>query len=146
MEETVSTGTIYINQKIFLADEELDISFIRSSGPGGQNVNKVSTAVQLRFDIGNSSLSDEDKEKLLHYSDRRITKDGVIVIKALRFRTQEKNRKDAVERLVGLITAAVKPTVKRKPTRMSKAAKKRRLDEKKRRSGVKEMRKRVDSY
>jgi ribosome-associated protein len=139
---------IYIDHKISIDEKELHEDFIRSSGPGGQNVNKVATAVQLRFDVANSSsLPDDVRERLINIAGRRMTKDGILVIKAARFRTQEKNRKDAVERLAGLvIKAAEKPPKPRRETRPSKAAKKRRMDAKRRQGETKTMRRSIPKY
>ncbi len=124
-----------------LDEDELEITFIRASGPGGQNVNKVSSAVQMRFDARRSpSLPNEVSIRLQKLAGSRLTLDGVIVITANRFRTQEANRKDAIERLSELISKAAVAPVKRRPTKPSKAAKEKRLDAKSRRSGVKSMR------
>ena len=136
---------IYINHRISIDENELQEDFIRSSGPGGQNVNKVATAVLLRFDAGNSpSLPDDVKERLTGIAGRKITKDGILLIKAARFRTQEQNRKDAIERLIDLVKkAAAPPPRPRRETRPSRAAKERRMDEKRRQGETKTMRRRV---
>jgi ribosome-associated protein len=136
---------IYINNRISINENEIHEEFIRSSGPGGQNVNKVATAVQLRFDVRNTpSLHDAVRARLIILSGRKITKDGVLVIKAARHRTQEQNRKDAIERLVGLVKKAAAPPPKpRKATRPSRASKERRIESKHRKSEIKTMRRSV---
>lgn len=132
---------IPINRHLFLDDREVEESFVRASGPGGQNVNKVSSAVQLRFDLSHSrSLPEDVRARLARLAGRRLTRDDVIVITAQRYRTQERNRQDALDRLVALIRrAAVAPT-RRRPTKPSPAAKERRLDAKARRAAVKQQR------
>lgn len=123
--------------------DEVHYSAIRAQGAGGQNVNKVSSAIHLRFDIAASSLPYACKQRLLALADKRITKDGVLVIKAQQFRTQEKNRDDARQRLRVLLEAsAVQPKVRR-PTKPSRGAKQRRLDSKKKRSQTKALRSRI---
>ncbi len=130
-----------ISPAIAIADDELIERFVRSSGPGGQNVNKVATAVELRFDAANSpSLPDDVRARLLARRDRRITSDGVVVINAQRFRTQDRNREDARERLAVLVQAALKAPVKRVPTKPTRASKERRLTGKRERSQVKSTR------
>jgi len=132
---------IQITDEVALDEGELEFSFIRASGPGGQNVNKVSTAVQMRFDARRSpSLPDDVSARLQKLAGARLTLDGVIVITANRHRTQERNRADAVQRLSALIAKAAVPPVKRRPTRPTKASKERRLVTKARRAGVKTMR------
>ena len=129
---------IAITDEISLDENELAFSFIRASGPGGQNVNKVSSAVQMRFDARRSpSLPDEVSARLQKLAGSRLTLEGVIVITAGRHRTQERNRADAVARLVALIAKAAVPPAKRRPTRPTKASKERRLEVKSRRAGVK---------
>lgn len=133
-----------ISNTVTLPAEEIEISAIRAQGAGGQNVNKVSSAIHLRFDIKASSLPDRYKEKLLLLKDSRISKDGIIIIKAQRFRTQEKNREDALERLKLLIQKAMLAPKKRIATKPSKAAKQRRMDSKGRHGKQKELRKKVE--
>ena len=132
---------IPVTERISLAENELSFSFIRSSGPGGQNVNKVATAVQLRFDVaGSPSLTARVKTRLAKLAGRRLTGEGILVIEARRFRTRERNRTDAQERLVALIRKAAKTEKKRRPTRPTKAAKESRLEDKRRRGKVKRLR------
>ena len=124
-----------------LNESELSCLTLRASGPGGQRVNKVETAFQLRFDIHNSSLQPKAKEKLLQHRDHRISRDGIVLIKAQRFRSQDKNKQDAIKRLESLITRATKAERKRIPTKPSRAAKKKRSVVKKRTAMRKELRK-----
>lgn len=135
---------IYISDTLSLKDEEVEISAIRAQGSGGQNVNKVSSAVHLRFDIKASSLSDFQKQQLLESKDRRINKDGVLIIKAQNFRTQEKNRYAAFERLQQFILEATHINKPRTPTKPSKSARRRRVDQKTQRGVTKALRKKVD--
>jgi ribosome-associated protein len=138
---------IRITDTISIDERELEESFVRSSGPGGQNVNKLSTAVQLRFDVRNSpSLSNDVAVRLIRIGGRRVTKDGVLVLIAQNHRTQERNRAEALQRLIGLIQqAAVRPTARR-ATKPTKASRQKRLEGKKHRSGIKAMRKSKPSW
>lgn len=132
-----------INATISIPDSEFDMQAIRAQGAGGQNVNKVSSSVHLRFDIRASSLPEVWKERLLNYPDHRITDDGVVVIKAQRFRSLELNKQDALARLRELILKGTRVAKKRRPTRQSRAARERRLSSKAKRSDLKASRKKV---
>lgn len=138
---------IRITDSISIDESEIEESFVRSSGPGGQNVNKLSTAVQLRFDVRRSpSLPNDVAIRLMRLAGRRMTKDGVLVLIAQNHRTQERNRAEAMERLIDLVQeAAVKP-VPRRATKPTKASKERRIEGKKRRSGIKNLRQSKPSW
>jgi ribosome-associated protein len=132
---------IEVTPRICIDEAELEERFFRAGGPGGQNVNKVSTAVQLRFDIRNSpSLPEHVRERAEKLAGSRLTNEGVIVITAQRFRTQERNREDAIARLVELLAKAAEVQAVRRPTKPTRASKTRRLDAKTRRGGIKRMR------
>jgi ribosome-associated protein len=132
---------IRITDQIAIDEREIEENFIRASGPGGQNVNKLSTAVQLRFDVRRSpALPPDVRMRLERLAGRRLTKDGVLVIIAQRHRTQERNRQDAEERLIDLVRRAAERPVARRATRPTKASRQRRLDTKKRRSRLKGLR------
>ncbi len=132
---------IPITPDISIDDSILEERFIRASGPGGQNVNKVATAVQLRFDVANAaSLTDDVRARLVRLAGRRMTTEGVLVIEAQRFRTRERNRADALARLVALVRRAAEPPRPRRRTRPPRASKTRRLETKRRRGTVKRTR------
>ncbi len=138
---------IHVTGRIAIDEREIEESFVRASGPGGQNVNKLSTAVQLRFDVRHSpSLPADVRERLERIAGSRLTNDGVLVIIAQRHRTQARNRDDALDRLVELIRQAAIAPVKRRPTRPTKASRERRIAGKKRRSGIKNLRRSRPSF
>jgi ribosome-associated protein len=132
---------ITVTPSVSIEESEIQETFIHASGPGGQNVNKVATGVQLRFDVRNSpSLSEDVRERLFRLAGKRINKNGMLVIEASRFRTQRENRQDALGRLVELIGRAARPPKKRIKTRPTVAAKRRRLESKRRRGEIKRLR------
>jgi ribosome-associated protein len=132
---------IRIDHRISIDERELEERFIRASGPGGQNVNKLATAVQLRFDVRHSpSLPAQVRTRLERLAGRRLTRDGVLVINAQRHRTQERNRQDALERLIALIQRAAVAPVPRRPTKPTAGARERRLQSKKHRGSIKDLR------
>jgi ribosome-associated protein len=135
---------IEITPSVQIDERELEIDFVRASGPGGQNVNKVATAAQLRFDVRASSLPEEVKTRLLQLAGKRITGEGKLLIEAKRFRTQEQNREDAVQRLMELVRKALDKPKARRKTRPTQAAKEERLKEKKRRAETKKIRQSSD--
>jgi ribosome-associated protein len=132
---------IQVTAHIAIDEREIEESFVRSSGPGGQNVNKLSTAVQLRFDVRHSpSLPGDVRERLERLAGSRLTNDGVLVIIAQRHRTQARNRQDALDRLIEIIRQAAIRPIKRRPTRPTRASRERRIEGKKRRSSIKHLR------
>ena len=131
---------LWISRDLFIDEDDVEIGFVRASGPGGQNVNKLSTAAQLRFDTSRIALPPEAYARLTRLAGQRMTKDGVIVIQAQRFRTQERNRADAIERLVEMLKEAMVRPTPRRATKPTFASKQRRLEGKKRRSDVKSRR------
>jgi ribosome-associated protein len=135
---------IEITPSLQIDERELQIDFVRASGPGGQNVNKVATAAQLRFDLRGSSLPEEVKERLRHLAGKRLTSEGVLLIEAKRFRTQEQNREDAIQRFVELIRKSLIKPKTRKKTKPTQAAKEARIKEKKQRGEIKKIRQNTD--
>ena len=131
---------IQITSSFSIDENELQFAFVRASGPGGQNVNKVATAVQLRFDVGSSSLPEEVKERLKRIAGNRITSAGELLIEAKKFRTQEQNREDAIERFTELVRRAFEKPKKRTKTKPTAASKEKRLQHKKQRGEVKKIR------
>ena len=136
---------IEITPSLKISESELQIDFTRASGPGGQNVNKVATAVQLRFDVrASSALPEEVKARLIHLAGKRITSEGVLLIEAKRFRTQEQNREDAIQRFIDLIRKSLVKPRARKKTKPTETSKEERLKEKKKRGEIKKMRQSQD--
>jgi len=135
---------LQITQQVAIPDTEIDIQAIRAQGAGGQNVNKVSSAIHLRFDINASSLPDLYKQRLLQLNDQRISNDGIIVIKSQQFRSQDKNRDEALTRLQALIKTVTVTRKKRKPTKPTLASKRRRMESKTKRGRLKGLRGKID--
>tara|TARA_B100002049_G_C15869846_1_gene287036 strand:- start:38 stop:451 length:414 start_codon:yes stop_codon:yes gene_type:complete len=134
---------IKLSNNVSINDNEVDLIAIRAQGSGGQNVNKVSSAIHLRFNIKQSSLPEFYKDRLLNLNDNRISQDGILIIKAQKFRTQEKNKEDAINRMVGLIKQSVKIEKKRKKTRPSKTSQRKRIESKKKHGQNKRLRGKV---
>jgi ribosome-associated protein len=136
---------IQVTPTLALDERDLHEEFVRAPGPGGQNVNKVATAVQLRFDLASSQLPEDVRARLARLAGRRLTAEGVLVIDAHRYRTRERNRTDALERLLDLVRRAAEPPKPRKPTRPTRASRERRLEGKRQRAGAKRLRRPVSA-
>lgn len=139
MSVTLMTGDVMlrVSHALSIDEDDIDIAFVRASGPGGQNVNKLATAAQLRFDTNKLALPDDARARLARLAGQRMTREGVIVIHAQRFRTQERNRSDAIDRLLELLRESLVRPTPRRPTRPTLGSKQRRLEGKKRRSDIK---------
>lgn len=139
MSVTLMTGDVMlrVSHALSIDEDDIDIAFVRASGPGGQNVNKLATAAQLRFDTNKIALPDDARARLARLAGQRMTREGVIVIHAQRFRTQERNRSDAIDRLLELLRESLVRPTPRRPTRPTLGSKQRRLEGKKRRSDIK---------